>query len=169
MSIAVFAGTFDPFTLGHLDIARRVHGRFEKLYITVSPNPGKGSAMFTWDERMELIKSCTKDLPNVIVTGFSGLLVEHCHEVGADTLIRSIRSAGDVDYERQLETVNRQLDPGIETLYVLSAAEYAYISSTLVRELINIGIPVDKLVPQPEHPIITEKIKAIAENIKINS
>ncbi len=169
MSIAVFAGTFDPFTLGHLDIARRVCTRFEKLYITVSPNPSKGAAMFSWDERMQLIKSCTCDLPNVVVTGFSGLLIDHCHEVGADTLIRSIRSAGDVDYERQLETVNRSLDPKVDTMYVLSAAEYAYISSTLVRQLIQIGIPIDRLVPEPEHPIILSKIKAIAENIKTNS
>ena len=93
----------------------------------------------------------------MIVTGFTGLLVDHCHEVGADTLIRSIRNGSDVDYERQLETVNRQVDPRIETMYVLARSEYAYISSTLVRELITIGIDVSAMVPEM-HPIILNKI-----------
>ena len=159
MSIAVFAGTVDPFTLPHLDIAKRACARFEKLYITVSPNPSKGSAMFSWDERIELIRDAVKDLPNVVVTGFSGLLVDHCREVGADTLIRSIRSASDVDYERQLETVNHMAEPGVDTLYLLSNAELAYISSTLVRSLIEIGISIDAMVPNPEHPIIRSRLK----------
>ncbi len=159
MSIAVFAGTFDPFTLGHLDIAKRACARFEKLYITVSPNPGKGSAMFTWEERIELIRDAVKELPNVVVTGFSGLLVDHCRDVGADTLIRSIRNASDLDYERQLETVNHMVEPGIETMYLLSNAELAYISSTLVRSLIEIGISIDAMVPDPQHPIIKAKIQ----------
>ncbi|MBR0136618.1 MAG: pantetheine-phosphate adenylyltransferase [Clostridia bacterium] len=160
MSIAVFAGSFDPFTVGHLDIVKRAAPHFEKFYVTVSPNPGKGSAMFSWEERIELIESAVKGIDNVIVTGFTGLLVDHCHEVGADVLIRSIRNGSDVDYERQLETVNRQVDPSIETMYVLARSEYAYISSTLVRELIGIGIDISRMVPEM-HPIILNKINNI--------
>lgn len=161
MSIAVFAGSFDPFTIGHLDIVKRACTHYEKLYVTVSPNPGKGAALFSWDDRMELIRDAVKDLPNVIVTGFSGLLIDHCHEVGADVLIRSIRNGSDVDYERQLETVNRQVDPAVETVYMLSSSEYSYISSTLVRSLIDIGISIEKMMPNPEHPIIKKKIEQI--------
>lgn len=164
MSIAVFAGTFDPFTVGHLDIVKRVAPHVEKLFVAVSPNPGKADAMFSWDERIELIKSAVCGMDNVEVCGAEGLLIDFCHSVNADMLVRSIRNAQDVDYERQLETVNKQLDGSIETFYVLSKAETAYISSTLVRQLIALGISIDKLVPDASHPVIRRKIAAIKPN-----
>ena len=164
MSIAVFAGTFDPFTVGHLDIVKRVAPHVEKLYVAVSPNPGKSDAMFSWDERIELIKSAVSGIPSVEVCGAEGLLVDFCHSVNADLLVRSIRSAQDVDYERQLETVNKQLDASIETVYVLSKAETAYISSTLVRQLIALGISIENLVPDVSHPIIQRKLSALKPN-----
>lgn len=162
MSIAVFAGSFDPFTAGHLDIVKRAAAHFDKLHVTVSPNPNKGKALFTWEERMQLIRDAVAGLPNVVVDGFEGLLVDHCRAVGADVLLRSVRSGADVDYERQLETVNRSIEPAIETFYIFARAEYAYISSTLVRSLMAIGVDIAPLVPDGSHPIITKKLKEIA-------
>ena len=111
---------------------------------------------------MQLIRDAVAGLPNVVVDGFEGLLVDHCRAVGADVLLRSVRSGADVDYERQLETVNRSIEPAIETFYIFARAEYAYISSTLVRSLMAIGVDIAPLVPDGSHPIITKKLKEIA-------
>ena len=158
MSIAVFAGTFDPFTLGHLDVVMRAHSRFEKLYVSISWNPAKAKARFTVDERMELIRDAVRGIDNVEVTCFEGMLVDYCRSIGADTLLRSLRNASDIDYERQIETVNLMLDSGIETVYLLSKPEYAYISSTLVRSLMDLDISIKELVPNAEHQIIINKL-----------
>lgn len=158
MSIAVFAGTFDPFTAGHLDIVRRAAPRFEKLYISICRNPAKEHTRFTLEERLELIRDAIGGIENVDVAYFDGLLVDYCRSVNADTIVRSIRNGSDVDYERQLETVNLQLAPGIETMFFLSKPELAYISSTFVRTLMDLKISIEKLVPNANHTIITNKL-----------
>ncbi|MBR4435585.1 MAG: pantetheine-phosphate adenylyltransferase [Clostridia bacterium] len=158
MSIAVFAGTFDPFTSGHLDIALRASSMFDKLYIAVGRNPDKGQTRFTLDERLELINDAVGCNDNIIVSSFDGLLVEYCRSVGANVIVRSIRSGGDVDYERQLECVNRGIDGGIETVFLLARPELAYLSSTLVRNMLDLGVCIKNAVPDPEHIIFANKL-----------
>ncbi len=157
MRIGVFAGTFDPFTVGHLDIVRRAAPHFDKLIVTVCVNPGKGEPMFTLDERRALIEDAVRGIANIEVTFFAGVLIEYCRMAGAGCLVRSIRSGSDVDYERMLESVNLRLDPKIETFFLLSKPELAHISSSLVRQLIGLGIAIDDLVPNSEHEIIKNK------------
>lgn len=166
MRVGVFAGTFDPFTVGHLDVVRRAAPHFDRLIVTVCVNPGKGDAMFSLDERTELILDAVKDIQNVQVTCFSGVLIEYCNQVGASCLVRSIRSASDVDYERMLESVNKRLDSSIETFFLLSRPEMAHISSSLVRQLIGLGIAIDDLVPNVDNSIIKNKIAIISEGDK---
>ena len=166
MRVGVFAGTFDPFTVGHLDVVRRAAPHFDRLIVTVCVNPGKGDAMFSLDERTELILDAVKDIQNVQVTCFSGVLIEYCNQIGASCLVRSIRSASDVDYERMLESVNKRLDSSIETFFLLSRPEMAHISSSLVRQLIGLGIAIDDLVPNVDNSIIKNKIAIISEGDK---
>ena len=166
MRVGVFAGTFDPFTVGHLDVVRRAAPHFDRLIVTVCVNPGKGDAMFSLDERTELILDAVKDIQNVQVTCFSGVLIEYCNQVGASCLVRSIRSASDVDYERMLESVNKRLDSSIETFFLLSRPEMAHISSSLVRQLIGLGIAIDDLVPNVDNSIIKNKIAIFSEGDK---
>lgn len=166
MRVGVFAGTFDPFTVGHLDVVRRAAPHFDRLIVTVCVNPGKGDAMFSLDERTELILDAVKDIQNVQVTCFSGVLIEYCNQVSASCLVRSIRSASDVDYERMLESVNKRLDSSIETFFLLSRPEMAHISSSLVRQLIGLGIAIDDLVPNVDNSIIKNKIAIISEGDK---
>lgn len=158
MSIAVFAGTFDPFTAGHFDIVKRAAPRFKKLYVAICRNPAKDHTRFTLEERLELINDAVDGIENVEVAFFEGLLVDYCRSVHADTIVRSIRNGSDVDYERQLETVNLQLEPGIETMFFLSRPELAYISSTFVRSLMDLKISIEKLVPNANHSIIINKL-----------
>ncbi|MBR3299062.1 MAG: pantetheine-phosphate adenylyltransferase [Clostridia bacterium] len=166
MHIGVFAGTFDPFTVGHLDVVKRAAPHFDRLIVTVCVNPGKGDAMFSLEERKALIVDAVKGIENVEVTMFGGVLIEYCRSVGASSLVRSIRSGSDVDYERMLESVNLRLDPGIETFFLLSKPELAHISSSLVRQLIGLGIAIDDLVPNAENAIIKNKIAIISEGDK---
>lgn len=166
MRIGVFAGTFDPFTVGHLDIVKRAAPHFDKLIVTVCINPGKGDAMFSLTERTELILEAVAGIKNVEVTRFSGVLIDYCRAVGASCLVRSIRSGSDVDYERMLESVNLRLDSSIETFFLLSKPELAHISSSLVRQLIGLGIAIDDLVPDAENRILKNKIAIISEGDK---
>ena len=166
MHIGVFAGTFDPFTVGYLDVVKRAAPHFDRLIVTVCVNPGKGDAMFSLEERKALIVDAVKGIENVEVTMFGGVLIEYCRSVGASSLVRSIRSGSDVDYERMLESVNLRLDPGIETFFLLSKPELAHISSSLVRQLIGLGIAIDDLVPNAENAIIKNKIAIISEGDK---
>lgn len=153
MSVGVFAGTFDPFTVGHLDIVRRASAHFETLYISVCPNPGKQPPRFTLEQRLELIHDAVRGIENVRITHFEGLLVEHCRLIGADCIVRGIRSGQDVEYERMLEAVNKKLNPKIETLFLLSKPEYVHISSSLVRQLMDINIGIEDLVPNADNEI----------------
>lgn len=157
MRKAVFAGTFDPFTLGHLDIARRASKLFDTVYIAVMDNPGKKTARFTMNERTELIKDAVKDLANVETLNYDGLVVDLCRKLNADCMIRGLRNGPEIDYERQLEAVNRGICPDIETVFLLSKPEFAYINSSLVRQLMDIGIGIDSLVPNPKHNIYERK------------
>ncbi len=153
MSIAVFPGSFDPITVGHVEIVRRAAQVFDKVYVTILANPGKDEE-FTVEERLELIRDGIKDIPNACADSSCGLLVDYCRSVGASVIVRGIRTGGDVDYEATLEEVNSRIAPDITTVYLISKAEYAHISSSLVRQLIKIGISIDGLVPNADHKLL---------------
>ena len=154
MITAICPGSFDPITLGHLNIIRRASRIFDEVIVCILNNASKTSTMFTVEERLELIKDAVGDIPNVETGVCGGILVEYCRSVGATVILRGIRSGADVEYESMLEQVNTRLDPGIGTVYMLAKPEHAFISSSLVRQLINTGISIEGLVPNADHTII---------------
>ena len=144
---AIFAGSFDPITNGHLDIIRRASKLFGELQIGILINPNK-KALFTLEERVKLIEECTSDLENVKVISFDGLLVKYCEKNGIDALVRGIRSAADVDYELQMAHMNRELDSSIETIFLPSNTKFSFISSSLIKEVLSFGADIQNLVPE---------------------
>lgn len=136
MAIALFPGSFDPFTKGHEAVLRRVLPLFDKVVVAVGVNTEK-HCMFTPEERVERIREAMKDCPTVEVTSYSGMTIELCHRVGAQCIIRGIRTAQDFEYEQLIASVNRTLDHTIETLLVMADAEHRDISSTLEREKLS--------------------------------
>ena len=133
MAIALFPGSFDPFTKGHEAVLRRVLPLFDKVVVAVGVNSEK-HCMFSPEERVELIREAMKDCPTVEVTSYSGMTIDLCHQLGAKVIIRGIRTAADFKYEQLIASVNRKQDPTIETLLVMADAEHINISSTLERE-----------------------------------
>lgn len=133
MSTALFPGSFDPFTKGHEAVLRRVLPLFDRVIVAVGQNSDK-HCMFTPEERMKRIREAMSDCPTVEVTAYSGMTIDLCHQVGAQCIIRGIRTAKDFEYEQLIASVNREQDPTIETLLVMADAEHQNISSTLERE-----------------------------------
>jgi len=154
--IAAYSGTFDPITLGHNDIIHRAARMFPKLIVAVGLNPSK-NPRFNIDERIALVRASTQDLGNVEVTGFTGLVVDFAKEHGVTVLVRGVRTVGDVDYEKQMAVMNRDLYPQLDTVLLAPSPEYAHLSSSLVRELTSLGAPVKKLVPKPVIPLLLER------------
>ena len=138
MQIAVYPGTFDPITNGHTDLIERAARRFGQVIVAVHENSGKQPAL-DWRERIELASSVLRDLDNVVVRGFDGLLVEFTRSCGAGVILRGLRAVSDFEYEFQLASMNRQLAPEIETLFMTPDEHYAYVSSSLVREIAALG------------------------------
>lgn len=145
-NIAIYPGTFNPVTLGHTDIIERGAKMFEKVYVCVAESRNK-DPMFTLDERVAMIK--TAGVPdNVEVIGFRSLLIDLCHRLDAEVIIRGLRMVSDFEYEFQLASMNRHLDPQIETIFLTPAEDKSYISSTIVREVAKFGGDISQLVPQ---------------------
>lgn len=153
---AAYSGTFDPLTLGHDDIIRRAARMFPKLIVAVGLNQSK-SPSFDLEERIGIVRLATADLSNVEVRGFSGLVVEFARENGVTVLVRGVRTVGDVDYEKQMAVMNRDLYPELDTVMLAPSPEYAHLSSSLVRELVSLGAPVEKLVPAPVIPALLQR------------
>ncbi|GAC1634156.1 MAG: pantetheine-phosphate adenylyltransferase [Nevskia sp.] len=149
--IAAYSGTFDPITLGHNDIIHRAARMFPQLIVAVGLNPAK-SPKFTLEERVELIQACTTDLDNVSVVGFRGLVVDFAKEHGVTVLVRGVRTVADVEYEKQMATMNRDLYPDLDTVMLAPSPQFEHLSSSLVRELTSLGAPVKKLVPKAVIP-----------------
>jgi len=148
MRSAVFPGSFDPMTNGHLDLIQRGPRLFDRVIIAVLENEGK-SPLFSVPERMELIRACTRDMPTVDVQSFSGLLVDFVREIGSSVVVRGIRAISDYEYELQMALMNRELNPDTETMFMMPAVEYTYVSSRLVKEVFRLGGDVARLVPRP--------------------
>lgn len=147
MKIGVYPGSFDPITFGHLDIVERSARLFDKLYIGVLNNSAK-HPMFTVEERTELIKKVTQHIPNVEVGSFDGLLVEYADEIGADAIVRGLRAVTDFEYEIQIAQMNHELNPEIDTIYLTTSTQYAYLSSSIVKEIATYHGDVTKFVPE---------------------
>ncbi|MDR0879914.1 MAG: pantetheine-phosphate adenylyltransferase [Clostridioides sp.] len=149
---AMFAGSFDPITNGHLDVINRAARIFDELQIGVLYNPNK-KGLFDFEKRVELVKACTSHLDNVKVVSFNGLLVKYCMENGIDTLVRGIRTGSDVDYELQMARMNKELNPNIDTIMFPSDTKFSFISSSLIKEVLLFDADIKNLVP---HVVLKE-------------
>ena len=145
---AIYAGTFDPITLGHMDVVRRGLKLFDQLIIGVAENPKK-CPMFDLQTRLMMAKASLADESAVKVVGFKGLLVGLEHEHGAVALLRGLRAASDFEYEFQMATMNRHLDARIESVFVMAREDYTFVSSGFIREISSMGGDVSALVPKP--------------------
>ncbi len=146
MPIAVCPGSFDPVTYGHLDIITRGAKIFDKVIVAVLVN-SKKNPLFTIEERLELLREATKELPNVEVDTFSGLLIDYMREKQARVLIKGLRAVSDFEYEMQMASINRKLDEDIETFFVMTNNQYSFLSSSIVKEVARYNAPVSDLVP----------------------
>jgi pantetheine-phosphate adenylyltransferase len=160
-SLAVFPGSFDPITNGHLDIIARGLSVFDDVTIAILINPGKQS-LFTVEERVEIIREAYRGEPRVKVDTFSGLLVDYAERVGAAVIVRGLRAISDFEYEFQMALMNRRLNPRIETVFMMPAESYSYLSSRLVKEVFQLGGRVRDLVPPIVERRLAEKYGAKA-------
>ncbi|MBE7050016.1 MAG: pantetheine-phosphate adenylyltransferase [Ruminococcaceae bacterium] len=155
---AVYPGSFDPVTNGHLDIIKRASKKFDKVYVAILTNSAK-KPRFSLEERIDWLKRATKELINVEIVSFSGLLVDFAKGIGADIIIKGLRAVSDFEYEFQMALTNRQLQPDIETMFLMTNGRYSYLSSSIVKEIANYGGKLQGLVPDFMIEEIYEKIK----------
>ncbi len=153
--IAVYPGTFDPITNGHLDIVRRASLLFDELVVAAYDTPPK-NVIFTTDERVQMIADVTRDIPNVRVDRFQGLLVDYLRKLGARIIVRGLRAVSDFEYEFQMAHMHRQLSPDVEVVCLITGAEYAYLSSSLLKEVASLGASAARFVPA----VIVERLNA---------
>ena len=156
MRIAVCSGSFDPITLGHLDIIRRAAACFDKVYVCVSPNASKKNQMFTPEEKLELVKTAVADLDNVEAELYQGLLADYAVERGANVIVRGVRNATDFDVEYQLAQINSSIHPGLESMMLPASPQYQHFSSSMAREMIRYGQPLEKYLPASIIPMVNE-------------
>lgn len=154
---AIFPGSFDPITNGHLDVINRAMKLFDELIIAVGRSPIK-NPIFTPEERVEIIAELTADMPGVSVESFDGLTVEYAARKKADVILRGLRSLTDVHYEFKLAMTNRSV-AGIETIFVMASAEYGFTSSTLIREVAAMGGNVSNLIPETVYKRLQQRLK----------
>jgi pantetheine-phosphate adenylyltransferase len=154
---AIFPGSFDPITNGHLDVINRGMKLFDELIVAVGRSPLKDQ-LFTPQERVEMIAELIKDLPGVSVEGFNGLTVEYARQKKANVILRGLRSLTDVNYEFELAMTNRSVT-GIETVFVMTTEQYGFISSTLVRQVASLGGDISNLVPENVYRRLQERFK----------
>ena len=144
--IAVFPGSFDPLTNGHIDIIQRGAKLFDRIVVAVLTNASK-MPLFTVEERLAIIRENFKDTPNVEADGFDGLVVDYARRKGASVLVRGLRGISDFEYELQMAMMNRHLDAAIETVFMMPAEQYTYVSSRLIKEVMSLGGSITGLVP----------------------
>jgi pantetheine-phosphate adenylyltransferase len=156
MKIAVYPGSFDPVTNGHVDVIERASRMFGKVYVAVIRNPEK-EAYFALKDRMEMLKQATRHIKNVAVDSFSGLLVDYAKKKGALAIIRGLRVGSDFDYEFQMALTNRKLNPKIETVFFMTDGKYAFLSSSLVKQIAKLRGALTGMVP----PNVAKKMKGV--------
>lgn len=160
MKIALYPGSFDPVTCGHLDVIRRAAKVVDLLIIGVLNNSAK-NALFTPEERVELIRRVTKDIPNVRVEAFSGLTIDFAKQNGATILVRGLRAVTDFEYELQIAQTNHKLNPEIDTIFFTTSVQYSYLSSSIAKEIASFGGNVHDLLPEEIIDTVTEKFKSL--------
>src|SRR6188508_2450341 len=152
--LAIFPGSFDPLTNGHVDIILRSAHLFERILVAVLVNSEK-QPLFTASERIEIIREVFREYPNVTVEAFDGLLVDYARQRRASAIIRGLRAVSDFEYEFQMALMNRHLEPTLETVFMMPAEQYTYLSSRLIKEVFSLGGEVRGLVP----PIVEEQMR----------
>ena len=159
MRTAVYPGSFDPITMGHIDIIKRASVMFDKLIICVMSN-AKKTPLFTPEERVELIRRATEGIPNIEVTSYGGLLADFARQQGAGFIVRGLRALSDFEYEFQMALTNRKLYPDADTVFLTTSAEYMYLSSSIVKEVIRNGGFVRDALPEQIADDVVKKIRA---------
>ncbi|WP_302222289.1 pantetheine-phosphate adenylyltransferase [Acidaminococcus timonensis] len=160
MRKAVCPGSFDPVTMGHLDIFERASKMFDELIVSVFVNPAKDKAMFSMEERVAMIRKATAHIPNVRVTCFSGLLNKFCEQEGARFIVRGLRAFTDFEYEFQRALLMKEIDEQLETVFIMTNAKYSYLSSSGVREMVYFGGDIAGFVPDCIRETVMQKAKA---------
>jgi pantetheine-phosphate adenylyltransferase len=158
-TIAVYPGSFDPLTNGHVDIISRGTRIFDRIIVAILVNAEK-APLFTLDERVEIARTVFKDHPSVEVDTFAGLLVDYAERRGAQAIVRGLRAVSDFEFEFQMALMNQRLKPAIETVFMMPAEQYTYISSRLIKEVFALGGRVDGLVPALVEERLREKVRA---------
>lgn len=159
MKIGVYPGSFDPITKGHMDIIERGAKLVDTLYVSVLTNPHKSAGMFTTDERIDMIKNSIRHIPNVKIEAFSGLLVDYAKEKDATVIIRGLRAVTDFEYEMQMAQINKNLLPDVETIFLVTNAQYSFLSSSSVRELALFRGKFYDLVPEYVAGVLERKFQ----------
>jgi pantetheine-phosphate adenylyltransferase len=157
--LAIYPGSFDPPTLGHLDVIERATHLFDRLIIAVGVNSAK-RPLLTTDQRIEALRLSTAHFPNVEVASFSGLLVEYARSVGAKSIVRGLRATADFEYEFQMAMINRRLASDVDSVFLMTRWDYSYLSSSMVREVAVLGGDYSTLVPEPVVPIVAAALEA---------
>ena len=157
MKTAIYPGTFDPITNGHLDIIQRAVNLFEKVIISVAQNSEKGKTLFSKEERLSLILQSVSDMPSIQVDSFKGLMVDHAVKHSAHAAIRGLRALSDFEFEFQMALMNRSLNEEISTVFLMPHAKYTHLSSSMVREVSSLGGSVSEYVPPHVDKALKEK------------
>lgn len=165
MRLAIYPGTFDPITNGHLDLVERGLRIFDEIVIAVAPSPKK-QPLFSLEERLKLIREAVKDCRNVKVEAFNGLLVNYVKGKGGIAIIRGLRAVSDFEYELQMALMNRRLDTNIETVFMMPSEEFSFLTSTVVKEVVSLGGSVKGLVPEVVERAMREKFKVVEDIVE---
>jgi pantetheine-phosphate adenylyltransferase len=158
MTLAIYPGSFDPITVGHLDVAKRAARLFDEVIVAIYSQSEKPGALFTTVERLDLARQAVADLPNVSVDSFSGLTVEYARARGAGIIVRGLRAISDFEYEFKLAHMNAHLAPEIEVVCLMTSSRHSFISSSLIREVASLGGDVDGLVPDHVRDALRKKV-----------
>ena len=158
MKVAIYPGSFDPITSGHLNIIRRAANIFDELIVCVMVNAGK-HPMFTLEERTELIRRVTKDIPNITVESSNKLLAEFAREKGSCVIVKGLRAVSDFENEFQMALINRKINPDLDTMFLTADSEYMYMSSSVVKELGSYGVELDEFLPKEIIPDFRRKLQ----------
>ena len=158
MTVALYAGTFDPITNGHLDIAIRASRLFDKLIIGIYDSTAGKRILFTTEERVKMAREATKDYPNIEVQSFTGMTVDYARAVGAQTLVRGLRMSSDFEREFEMALMNKELRPDLELVCLMTSLQYQFLSSSLLKEVANLGGDVTSMVPKNVVKALKEKV-----------
>jgi len=157
MRTALYPGSFDPVTNGHIDIIRRAASIFDRLIVAVAVNKSK-EAMFSPDERLEMLREAVNGIAGIEVASFDGLLVKYARDNGVTAIVKGLRAISDFEFELQMASTNHKLDPGIETLFMMTSNEYSFLSSSMVKEIASYGAAVACMVPPHVEKRLREKL-----------